>query len=68
VIEAVVADEMAVRRDPSSELRMGLDPASLLEPGRDDLAGREGIEDPLRDTGPVRTIGMLRVKGERDPE
>jgi hypothetical protein len=68
VVEAVISDEMAVGRDAPSELRVGLDPASLEEPCRGDPAAGEDVEDCLRYPRPVGTIGMLRIEGERDPE
>jgi hypothetical protein len=68
VIEAVVADEMAVPRHAPGNFRLGLDPASLEEPRRDDVALGEDVENPLADPGPVRPIGVFRVKGQGDPE
>src|SRR5262249_19288123 len=66
VVEAVVADEMAVRRDPPGQRRRRLDPPSLEEPGRGDVALGEDVEEALGHARTMRSVGVLRAERQRD--
>ena len=68
VIEAVVADEMAVIHDAPGGLGMRLDPAALEEPRGGHAALGEHVEDRLAHPRPVRAVGMLGVEGQGHPE
>ncbi len=68
VVEAVVADGMTVGSHPPGEVGLGLDPATLEEPGGPNVAFGEDLENRLADARPMRPIRMLGVEGQRDPE
>ena len=68
MIEAVIADEVAVGRDAARHRRVGLDPAALEEPRRANAALGQHIEDPGVDARSVEPVGMLGVERQTDPE
>jgi hypothetical protein len=68
VIEGVVADEVTRLRDARRRFRKGLDPAALQEERRADLPPVEEIEEALLDARGRRSIWVLGVEREGDPE
>ena len=69
VVEAVVADEVAVVGDPPGERGIGLDPAALEEQRRRGRrAAASTSSSAAVDARPVRPVGMLGVERQRDPE
>ena len=69
MVMGVIADEVAVRRDPARDLGLGLGPAALDEERRRDALRGETVEDPCR---PVRhtvpPVGVLGIERQRDAE
>ena len=68
MVVAVAPDEVARRGDPPRSLRVGLDPAALEEERGSDVQPLEGIEEAGLRGRMGRSIGVLRVEGERDAE
>ena len=69
VVEAVVADQVALVGDARARGRVGLHPAALEEErGRDAALARARRGGRSVDAGPVRPVGVLGVERQRDPE
>ena len=68
MVEAVVADEVAIARNPPRHSRKGLDPAALEEPGRDDAAVGKDIEDFVGHARAMRAVRMLGVERQGNAE
>ena len=68
MVMRVIADQMAVVRDPPRGRGLGLRPATLDEEGRGRLRRAERREDAVDRPGArAGTIGVLGVERQRDP-
>ena len=67
MVVGVVADEVAVRRDPACRRRVRLGPAALDE-ARGPQPGRPAGRGSSRSRRVARPVGVLDVERQRDPE
>ena len=68
MVEGVVSDEVALIGDAARQVGVGLHPPALEEDGGAHQEAPELVEDPGRVLAVVRTIRMLGVEGQSDPE
>ena len=66
MVEAVIADQVAVGCDPCGESRVGLDPAALQEERGADAPRGEQLDDPGGAVLRRRMVRVLRIERERD--
>ena len=68
VVEAVVADQVPGRGHLASAIGVRLHPSALQEERGPHLEPGEGLEEARLGRGVGRSVGVLRVERQRDPE